>query len=139
MASVFSLAPQNVTIRNAQVKVKKLAADALTDIGLVANVKVEYKPINVESSVGAVTQGYDVTVTAEMLQTAIADVSAALGLAGIQTAEIDFIGDTDKIVLLNFMLNPAGAIDFNGAESKVTLAGHQKMTTAAALALQVVA
>lgn len=126
----FQLAPQNVFIRNAQVKVGG------TDVGLVANVKVEYKPINFESTLGAATGGYDVTVTAEMLQTATADLSAALALAGTQIAEIDFIGETDKIVLTNFMLNPTGALDFNGGESKITLAGHKKMTASQAYALQ---
>lgn len=132
----FTLTPSNVFIRNAQVLVKPTSGDSLTDVGLVANVKVEFKPINSESTLGAATGGYDVTVTADMLQSALADVQAALGLAGAQLAEVDFVGEADKIVLTDWMLNPAPSIDMTGGESKITLAGHRKLTRSQALALQ---
>ncbi len=131
----FSLSPQNVFIRNAQVMVRKLSTDDLTDIGLVANVKADYKPVNVESTAGAATAGFDVAITAEMLQTDNTDMSAVFDVVGVQVAEIQFIGASDRIRVTNFMLNPTGALDFNGGESKITLAGHRKMTLANASAL----
>lgn len=136
MPTTFSLTPGNVFIRNAQVAVRLTSSGDLTDTGLVASVKVDFKPINSESTLGAATAGYDVTLTADMLQTALDDVQAALGVAGSQVPEIHFIGDTDRIVVKNFMVNPTGAMDMSGGESKVTLATHRKMIRSQASALQ---
>ncbi len=131
----FTRAPENAKLRNAKVLVKLTSAGTLDDVGLIANGKINFKPVTQDGNSGGNTIGYDVQVTAEFQQTDTTDNAAVLAMPGKELPQVEFLCDEDKFDLTNFMLNPDGQIDLSGGESKWTVTGHKKMSVAAALAI----
>ena len=131
----FAARPQDVYLRNATVMVDLGTGSGLQDIGLVADVKAEFEPVTYVSPIGDVTVGYTLKLTVKMRQTAISDAeSAVLNLAQRQLAEIQFLGEQDKIDVKNFFFNPDPVYDFAGGESAFALTGSKKIAVAEAIA-----
>lgn len=134
----FTRTPENALLRNAKVLIKLTSTDVLTDIGLVANCKINFKPVNQDGNSGSNTIGFDVQASVDFQQTSVTDVAAVMDLPGKELAQIEFLGEDDKIDLTDFMLNPEGIIDLSGGESKFTMTGHKKLSVAAAAAIHTV-
>jgi hypothetical protein len=128
----FTRTPENALLRNAKVLIKLTNTDTLTDIGLVANCKVNFKPVNQDGNSGSNTIGYDVQVAADFQQTATTDTAMVMQIPGKELAQVEFLAEDDKVDLTNFMLNPDGTIDLSGGESKWTMTGHKKMSATTA-------
>jgi hypothetical protein len=129
MSATFERAPENAALRNGSLWIRAQAADTLADVGLIANAKLNFKPINQDGNSGSNTIGFDPTITVDCQQTAVTDVAAVLGLPQKILKQVIIVADDERFYLADFMLNPEGSLDMSGGESKFTLTGHKKMST----------
>lgn len=131
----FALAPQNVIIRMGKLVVDD--GSAVTDIGLVADVLVEFDEIKVASPLGDRTTGYDVRLKGSMKQSAKADTSAVNDTVQAYLEQIICVSEDSMVVLKGCHMNAKPTMDFNGGESKIEISSHQIMAPAAAEAVHI--
>ena len=128
----FSRNSSNALLRNAALWIRQSSADTLADVGLIANAKLNLKPVNQDGNSGSNTIGFDPTLTIDCQQTAVTDVAAVMTLPQKILKQVVLTAEDERFFFSDFMLSPEGTMDLSGGESKFVLTGHKKMTAASA-------